>query len=363
MTPSVPGVLPVEAKVELRFAGKTVASGNHVNLSAVRVEGSTVWLAGDETATVERLQLDSVHAPGKANSMTSFRLADLVALPGPPDEEADIEGMARSGEYLWVIGSHSLTRKRIKQSTSPEKAFRRLARISRAANRYVIARLAVQTYTDGPPAPVRHTASGARSALVGAPGSVGLADLLADDPRLGPFLAIPSKDNGLDVEGLAVHGDSLYVGLRGPVLRGWAVVLELLPQPDPFDPGRLQLGVFPAGERYRTHLLDLGGLGVRDLCPDGDDLLVLAGPTMAISGPMRLYRWLGAAATDGAELVRRTELPLVGELPHGAGEDHAEGISLLGGPGPKRLLVVHDSPGPDRRPTASSVVADIVPLD
>jgi L-seryl-tRNA(Ser) seleniumtransferase len=41
---------------------------------------------------------------------------------------------------------------------------------------------------------------------------------------------IPGKDNGLDVEGLASVGDRLLVGLRGPVLRGWAIVLEIEPE-------------------------------------------------------------------------------------------------------------------------------------
>ncbi|MCW0212518.1 MAG: DUF3616 domain-containing protein [Pseudonocardia sp.] len=354
--------MQVERQVELFFGGDTVRTGNHVNLSAVRVEGSTVWLAGDETATIERLELDSPYAPTVADRATTFALAELVELPGGPAEEVDVEGLARTAEHLWVIGSHSLVRKQIKLRHTEEKAFRRLAKVRREPNRFVIARLAVQTYADGPPAPVRATPAGERSALVGAPGSIGLADLLADDPLIGPFLSIPSKDNGLDVEGIAVHGTSVYVGLRGPVLRGWAVVLEIVPRPDPADGGRLVLDVLPDGTRYRTHLLDLGGLGVRDLCPHGDDLLVLAGPSMALSGPVRLYRWHDAAGTDGPRLVRGDRVSLVGELPHGSGEDHAEGIALLPGPGPARLLVVHDSPGQERRPTPRSVIADVVGL-
>ncbi|MCE0765199.1 DUF3616 domain-containing protein [Pseudonocardia kujensis] len=355
------GLLRLERQVELRFAGDTVRTGNHVNLSAVQVEGSTLWLAGDETATIERLELD--HGLAVADKPVTFPLAELVRLPGPPDQEADIEGLARSGGFLWAIGSHSLKRRRVRPHDDAAKTLKRLSKVRREENRYVLARLAVEAYTEGPPELRLRTAAGVCSALVGAPGSTGLTDLLADDPRLGPFLAIPGKDNGFDVEGLAVHGESVYVGLRGPVLRGWAVVLELLPQPDPADDGRLVLGAFPGGERYRTHVLDLGGLGVRDLCPHGDDLLVLAGPSMALSGPVRLYRWRDAAASDRSGPVRRDRLPLLGELPHGQGEDHAEGIALLPGTGPARLLVVHDSPGPDRRPTASSVLADIVALD
>ncbi len=67
-----------------------------------------------------------------------------------------------------------------------------------------------------------------RAAGFGARGK-DLRDLLEDDEHLAPFLAIPGKDNGLDVEGIAVRGDRVLLGLRGPVLRGWALVLELRP--------------------------------------------------------------------------------------------------------------------------------------
>jgi hypothetical protein len=123
---------------------------------------------------------------------------------------------------------------------------------------------------------------------------------------------------------------------------------------------RLRLGAFGDRERYRKHLLDLGGLGVRDLCPDGDDLLVLAGPSMALSGPARLYRWHRAAHAETSRLVRGAELTLETELAHGAGEDHAEGIALLAGAPDVRLLVVYDSPAQRRRPTVESVLADRV---
>ena len=196
--------------------------------------------------------------------------------------------------------------------------------------------------------------------MIGAAGAQNLTDLLVTDPHLAPFLAIPSKDNGLDVEGLAVHGDTLYIGLRGPVLRGWACVLEVLPTTDDRDPTRLRFAAFNDGTRYRKHLLDLGGLGVRDLCPDGDDLLVLAGPSMALSGPVRLHRWHRAAHAETSRVVRGTELTLETELPHGAGEDHAEGIALLGEASDARLLVVYDSPAQQRRPTTESVIADRV---
>src|SRR4029078_3991763 len=135
-----------EGQVELRFSGHVVQTGNHVNLSAIRTEGEYLCVAGDETATVERLTLDSALAPTVGDHQRSFALADLVDLPGPPHAEADLEGLSRSESWLWVTGSHSLVRPRIKPHHSEAKALRRLARIRREPNRFVICRL------DGAPA-------------------------------------------------------------------------------------------------------------------------------------------------------------------------------------------------------------------
>ncbi|MBW8483438.1 DUF3616 domain-containing protein [Actinomadura parmotrematis] len=356
----------VERRVELRFGAESRAAGTHTNLSAVRQDGRCLWVAGDETATIERLT--AVTGPGGLvtcyDGHRTVRLADLVELPAGPEEEADIEGLARAGGWLWAIGSHSLKRKKIKPGRSDAKSRKRLATVVREDNRFILARLPLVQDADGLPQVVR--ADGDRTAAVLGLKGDSIADLLARDPHLAPFLAIPSKDNGLDVEGIAAHGDRLYIGLRGPVLRGWAVLVEIRPDPEPDARGRLRLlPVGAGGDLYRTHFLDLGGLGIRDLCPDGDDLLVLTGPSMSLSGPVRVVRWPGAAAVDYPDIVSAAELQVLGELPHGDGEDHAEGVALLAGddgrPG-TRLLVVYDSPSPDRLTEQGGVLADVVAL-
>ncbi|MDT0348897.1 DUF3616 domain-containing protein [Pseudonocardia charpentierae] len=355
--------MDVAGRVAMRFTGDVVRGGSHDNLTAVRVDGEHLWVAGDETATIDRLVLDPVPTPSRAGRQRSFRLADLVQLPGPPGGETDLQGIARSGGWLWAVGSHALVRRRPKPIHDDGKVVRRLGKLRRDPNRFVIVRLAVQLGVDRRPEPVRVARDGRRSALIGAPRAESLVDLLRADAHLAPFLTIPGQDNGFDVGGLAVVGDRLYVGLRGPVLRGWAVVLELRPAQDPTDPGRLALGIFPEGARYRKHVLDLGGLGVRDLCPDGDDLLVLAGPTMALSGPVRVHRWRDAVADGGGPVVRDAELAVETVLTNGDGVDHPSAISLLG-PDPldarARLLVVYDNPSADRRPWADTVLADRV---
>lgn len=352
--------------MRLRFRPDSKDDETHVNLSALRVDGRCLWVAGDETATIERLVAgDRAREYGE---QSTYRLADLVDLPGKADEEADIEGIARSGPFLWAVGSHSLKRKRIKDKHDDDKAFERLTVVQSDTNRQILVRLPVADDEDGLPSPVRQTGVGGQrltAAVLGAPGDDSLRALLADDEHLGPFVPIPSKDNGLDVEGIAVSGERVYLGLRGPVLRGWAVLLELAPYVEPDEPGRLRLRAFDDGLPYAKHLLDLGGLGVRDLCPHGDDLLVLAGPTMDLDGPVRVYRWHGGCVVDAPTVVRGDALTCELELPYGHGVDHAEGIDVLDpeGPGkPHRLLVVYDSPAAHRIGDDGSIVADVVPM-
>jgi hypothetical protein len=140
------------------------------------------------------------------------------------------------------------------------------------------------------------------------------------------------------------------------VLRGWAVVLEVVPRDG--DDG-LVLAPVVDGERYTKHFVNLDGLGVRDLCAHGDDLLILAGPSMDLDGPVRIYRWPKAAHIQAPAVVHREELHREVDLPYGEGDDHAEGIALLPG---DELLVVYDSPSPERLVKRGTVLADVVRL-
>src|SRR5918997_4743463 len=105
--------MDVAGQVALRFTGGP-HGGSHVNLTAARADGEHLWVAGDETATIERLVLDPAGAPTRAGRQRCFRLADLVQLPGPANGEADIEGIAWTSGWLWALGSHALVRRRPK---------------------------------------------------------------------------------------------------------------------------------------------------------------------------------------------------------------------------------------------------------
>ena len=88
---------------------------------------------------------------------------------------------------------------------------------------------------------------------------------------------------------------------------------------------------------------------------DGNDLLILAGPTLNLDGPVAIYRWEGALDATGESLVPREDLEKVLDVPYGLGKDrgrdHAEGLLRLSKHRAARtqMLIVYDSPACGRR--------------
>ena len=161
---------------------------------------------------------------------------------------------------------------------------------------------------------------------------------------------------------LAVVGERLFIGLRGPVLRGWAVILEVELKEDNEQPSTLRLKAIGPNDRlYRKHFLHLGGLGIRDLCAQGSDLLILAGPTMDLDGPVTIFRWPGGTDPKEESVVPASELERVLDVPYGQGVDHAEGMTLFSPDGgtARSLLVVYDSASESRQLGGSTVAADV----
>lgn len=177
-------------------------------------------------------------------------------------------------------------------------------------------------------------------------------------------MGIPGKDNGLDIEGLVVDGKRLLIGLRGPVLRGWSALLEIA-----LDTRGDELRLAPldgSGQLIRKHFLQLEGLGIRDLHFSGDDLYILAGPTMVLDGDIRVFKWpnaksLLAANRDPVRFVATLSEML--SLPHGRGTNRAEAFCQLPSefaantPG---WLVLYDAPGLDRKDGEYTVFGDIL---
>jgi len=293
-----------------------------VDLSGVAAIGDTLFLAPDEGSSLLALRRDGAGWGGPEE----VPLGEVVDLPGKPGDEVDAEGLDIVDGCLWVVGSHSPKRKRVKPGTAPADVPARLARTSAEKSRRLLARFPLEDGPDGP-----RPGAGARLPS----GRRGLLGALAQDEHLAPFLGIPGKDNGFDVEGIAVVNERVVLGLRGPVLRGWAVLLGLALHVE---------GTELVLDGVEKHFVDLEGLGVRDLARDGDDLLVLAGPTMVLDGPARILRLPGAAAAPLPPAVPREEIGTVAELAVGVGCDRPEGLAVL----PEGLLVLHDTPAAHR---------------
>jgi hypothetical protein len=350
--------------VRLEFAPGALV---HSNLSGAAFTGDWLWVAGDEACGVDRLRrLDPVGRETlRYGEVRDFPLADLLDLPGAADEEADLEGMAVADGYLWVVGSHGLKRKTAKPDRSHAANAKRLAKVSLDANRRLLACLPIDTDERGEPVLVRQAQDGRRALrLKGDAQSNLLTRALADDPHFGPYLQIPGKDNGFDIEGLAVDGRRLLLGLRGPVLRGWSALLEIEVEPRAEDLRLVPLDA--AGTLIRKHFLQLDGLGIRDLHFSGDDLYLLAGPTMVLNGDIRVFKWRDARPLLAAntEPVRfEAALSESVALPHGRGTNRAEAICnlppALAGRKPS-WLVLYDAPGPDRRDGEHTVYGDLL---
>lgn len=353
--------------VRLEFAPDSLVQSN---LSGAAFTGDWLWVAGDEACGVDRLRrLDPVGREAlRFGEVRDFPLADLLDLPGAAEEEADLEGMAAADGFLWVVGSHGLKRKNVKPERGHIDNAKRLAKVVLDGNRRLLACLPIEPDVNGEPCLVRQTQDGRKALrLKGDAQTNLLTRALADDPHFGPYMAIAGKDNGFDIEGLAVDGRRLLLGLRGPVLRGWSALLEIA-----IEPRGDHLRLTPlddSGTLIRKHFLQLDGLGVRDLHFSGDDLYILAGPTMVLDGDIRVFKWPGARPLLAAnrEPVRFEEaLTESVPLPHGRGTNRAEAICDLPAElsaGKARWLVLYDAPGCDRKDGEHAVFGDLLRHD
>lgn len=327
---------------DLEHVGATIAD----DVSALALQGRTLFATCDETSTVERLILGE---DGFAEHR-SYALGDCFDLPGGKDGEMDIEGLALDGGYLWICGSHSWKRDTPDAGDDPGDVFETLRDVSMDPNRHFLGRVPLKETKAGVLKPVLKTRNSLGETLRPAAIKMGkkkhrLRKWLAKDKLLKPFMDVPCKENGFDIEGLAARGDRVVLGLRGPVIGKQAVLIELdmkVTKKGHLKPRKRD------GRRYRMRLLDLDGFGIRDLLLDGDDLYVLAGPVEDIDGMQNVYCWPDFLRDDIAHAnAERMELRL--ELPMLRGGDHAEGIAAFGEGGTRRMIVAYDSPADERR--------------
>ena len=293
----------------IEFVGE-IRKGTQV--SAVDLVGDRLLLAADETNLVQVLQRDGAR----------FTVATDIVLD-PNAKEIDIEGIAHDGDSVYVLGSHSCKRKKVKPTESVEENRKALRKVSREPDREAVFRF-------------RLRADGTAKNL----DSTTLRPFLEGDPVLGPYVGIPGKENGIDLEGLAIRDGRLYVGCRSPVLREQLV---------PVIRCQFATPVTDAEVLYLT----LGGRGIRDLAGLRDGFLVLAGPSAEGPGSYQLYWWDGGDCLPGTRAgTPAGRLELLGEVSPDGGPKAEAATVLVEDTAGYEVLVVFDglpAGGPIRR--------------
>lgn len=293
---------PAGADDPVLFVGAIQASDD---VSAIAKVGDFLVIGADEAVGPEEnrnvIQVLEPIAAGPAGEARYARRRDILLYQGPEKTEMDIEAFATDGNVLYVIGSHSKKRKRPKAGrTRAENRKRFHGKIEPEASRGRIYRL--ELTADGAPAGTPRVQEG-------------LAGVIAGHPLLGLFAAIPGKENGVDIEGLAAAGGWLYAGFRGPVLReGYVPVLRF----------RFEDPAAGASLLYVT----LGGRGIRSLARVSDGFLIVAGPVGAAPPGFQLYWWDGRDMMIGRDRPPGGGARLLTALPV-PGDAKAEGLVVM----------------------------------
>lgn len=272
-------------------------------LSGVAVVGDYLILGADEGHCLKILRHDA--GGGGWSPETRLSLATQ-------DRETDIEAITFGDGCLYVIGSHSARRRRLKPDLSVRRNRERLLQIDRDRSRNRLHRIPFDPDT-------------------GRLGEVEWLDLskrLRKDPLLKTFYGIPSKENGIDIEGAAYREGHLFLGFRGPVLRHNLVPVWVLD--------------FARPKKYTARFVRLDGQGVRDMVALQQGFLILSGPVNDAPGPFRLWWWDGADQVPGRDCVARPAVALGAvSAPGGA---KAEGLALLAEHGDTaEVLVIYET--------------------
>jgi len=223
--------------------------------------------------------------------------------------EIDIEGIAVEGNTVYVTGSHSRKRKTIKFGKTYAANRERHFEVAKEESRAQLFRFTWPL------------ASGEK------PERATLFDFFKENDFFKTFRKVPSKENGIDIEGLAVRDGVLYFGFRSPVTRGNLVpILKMR---------------FGQPENHEILFVDIGGSGIRGMTAVENGFLILAGPSAEAPGDFGIYFWDGLEHIPGKGQVRRT-LTHLAEVSTRQGVK-PEGITVIDSDGDcHRVLVISD---------------------
>jgi len=276
------------------LSGPLVFTGTCDASAATALSGDLFVVANDEDNI---LRFYRTSQPGPP--VQKFDLRPIVALHGKTSE-MDLEGAARLGSRVFFISSHG-----------------RNAEGKPAPNRRHFFALELTEGTNG-----------VAVKLVGKP-YTNLAADLARDPKYTRFhladaAALPPKAaGGLNIEALTDTPEgTLLIGFRSPIPEGRALLVPLL------NPNEVITGQSPRfGEPI---LLDLGGLGLRDIASTAKGYYLLGGRSEG-HAHSKLFIWEGGKSTP--RVVNDVQFPKI----------NPEGICFLGvGAGTESLILSDD---------------------
>jgi hypothetical protein len=254
------------------------------SISAIEVVGDRLIIGADEGNKIKILK----------HNGEGYVVERGISLSN--DKEIDIEGIACEGEMVYVVGSHSAKREQIDVDRSYEQNRKAIKTVLSESQRDRLFRLNLNGDTE-----IEQTS---------------LRPIIDRHDLLQLFSKIPSKENGINIEGMAVLNGLLYIGFRGPVLRGnWVPILKCK-FATPIDLADLVL-------------VNLGGRGIRDLTPVKNGFLILAGPVGEGEDSYQIYAWDGEDCLPGTRTSGKMgQIKLLGEIPV-FDNTKAEGIALL----------------------------------
>ena len=173
-----------------------------------------------------------------------------------------------------------------------------------------------------------------------------LHSILKDNPFLKPFIGLPSKENGLDIEGFTTSdGKSLFLGQRGPRVDRYAVVVELKVPATSSQPSRRWPPTSSNSMDWRCAI-----------SPISTTKKFWCSPVRLATPQVRsLYRW---RPRNSACAQKPTKL----DWSIDPKQEKPEGICRLDRNGKSGVIVLYDSPDPCKRINGSTYKADWFPL-
>jgi len=256
-------------RVDPDFAGKKAAT----SISGALCPGedrAMQWCVSvnDEKRNIQYFRIDN----GTIIPGGRIRILAKATLKGDDEngcalDQADMEAAAYDGGYVYITGSHGVSRKCGKVQPS----------------RFQLVRFPVSPASGKPFFDLKLGGKPPKTVSEGVEHTDKLRRLIRDTAPLSAFAEMRLDENGANIEGIGARGGQLFFGFRTPVLESGAIVLEVAAD--------ALFGATPPAPV--AHKLHLGvGYGIRDMARVGDTFMILAGASGGADLAPTIWAWV-----------------------------------------------------------------------